>query len=116
MLETDSALLPVGGDNLVALLPLLEKPRVVVERELRSAAAATSITTDILASFPVEDVLVTALQSQSEYWQGLALEWLPVSVEGRLRASVESVEKTGASQRIRHHAKRLLHSRHDPNP
>ncbi|WP_246226477.1 hypothetical protein [Pseudomonas atagonensis] len=60
----------------VWLLPLLEKPYDAVKLDLPAAIAALKIKSALPVDISLRQLLVTALESDSEYWSGLAIKWL----------------------------------------
>ncbi|MCB2254171.1 hypothetical protein KTQ74_19845 [Pseudomonas chlororaphis] len=60
----------------VWLLPLLEKPYEAVALNLPDAIRALRIERALPTEIALRQLLVTALESHSEYWVGLALQWL----------------------------------------
>jgi len=60
----------------VWLLPLLEKPYESVKLDLSAALSALEIKRSLPAEISLREVLVTALESDSQYWSQLAIKWL----------------------------------------
>lgn len=57
--------------------------------------------------FPFEAIIVQGLKSQSEHWSSAALKWaLFVLRSTILEAALETLVKTGETQKIRHLAKK----------
>lgn len=110
LIKTSSGVQPVGGSSLVALLPLLEHQKPEVDLELRSAVVAKGLPIEMLGFLPLEDLVVVALKSKSDYWQNLALQWITRPVPVRVIACLECLETEGATQKVRHAARRLLHT------
>jgi hypothetical protein len=78
-------------------------------RLLEQGLLATGLSTDFIAAFPIEDVVVTGLESPSEHWSALALKWaeqLPPSP--KLQTALQSLVTHGPTQKLRHEAQRLL--------
>lgn len=94
----------------VWLLPLLEKPYEAVALDLPGAIGALRIKRALPTEIALRQLLVTALESHSEYWAGLALQWLeqgfpqdPKLTELLMHCS----ESRTLSQSDRHKARRL---------
>ncbi|GAB7529183.1 hypothetical protein PS3A_15920 [Pseudomonas sp. 3A(2025)] len=60
----------------VWLLPLLEKPYDAVKLDLPVALSALKIKSALPAKVSLRQVLVTALESDSDYWFQRAIKWL----------------------------------------
>jgi hypothetical protein len=95
------------------LWPLLERSYDKLLSEIRSLAPATGESADMLVeSFPIAEVLNSALSDGGEHWKMLALEWLETNPQLSLpRETLEqlaSSSKDVATQRTRHRAKSLL--------
>src|SRR5450830_153879 len=60
----------------VWLLPLLEKPYQSVKLDLSAALSALEIKRPLPVEISLHELLVTALESDSEYWPQLAIKWL----------------------------------------
>lgn len=102
--------------NYVPLLPLLDTPRPKA-KELVAQASSMHV---VLAPFPFEDFIVTALHWPTEYWPMLAVQWLeqdfPLSpsVAECLKCISNNKE---TSQRLRHRAFGLVvRERRHANP
>lgn len=91
----------------VWLLPLLEKPYEAVKLDLPVAVSALEIKGSLPAEISLHQLLVTALESDSEYWSRLAIKWLdegfPVNHDLSELLLQCSSRKT-LSQSIRHKA------------
>jgi len=60
----------------VWLLPLLEKSYGTVKQNLSVAVSTLGIKSSIPEEISLSQLLVTALESDSEYWSQLAIKWL----------------------------------------
>jgi hypothetical protein len=99
------------GDDVIGLLPVLERDPDVFFAELREALAAVHHDVDShVARFPLERLLTTALATSSAYWSELSIGWFdhqPLS--DTFRAALEDVEDARwAPQRVRQAARRRL--------
>ena len=88
---------------LYGLLPLLERSAPQVLETIASADAP---------AFPVEALLVTALGSDSSYWQERAIDWFveldPQRSEPLVAAARRALDLKLASQSARHRLRRWL--------
>lgn len=93
----------------VFLLPVLEVPFVEAQRLFREALQTRGLSKDFLAVFPFEQVATTGLESDSEHWASLALEWaetMPSSQQ--LQDALQTLVRHGPTQELRHAAQKLL--------
>jgi hypothetical protein len=60
--------------------------------------------------FPIHELIKVALESRSEYWVSLSLEWLDVMVDFKgLIPQLQSIyEDKSFSQYVRHKARKLM--------
>jgi hypothetical protein len=92
--------------NFMPLLPLLEMTWPAAQSMVKTAMATHGVEEE----FPFEEVLLTALDWESQHWPSLAISWLeqgfPVSAAAlpRLRALPS---KKFMPQRVRHKAQAL---------
>jgi len=96
----------------VWLLPLLEKPFEVAERDLPDAASTLRKKYTLPAEIALQPLVVTALTSHSEYWAGLALRWLedgfPLDLE-LTQLLAHCAENRILPQSHRHRARKLAY-------
>jgi hypothetical protein len=82
------------GDFRTALLHALEEKRLPIE---------------LAQTCPIQAAVRYALTSESEYWQGLAIEWVETgTIDKDMLAALDTVAASGISQKNRHRAQRLL--------
>lgn len=100
----------VGPKGLVYLLPLLEREYGVLVDELSRREDELGVPPGSLAVGLALDALpFVALAMRSDYWVGLALNWISDMRIGRYRELLSEVASVDwVSQRNRHHARRLL--------
>jgi hypothetical protein len=108
--DESSAKRRVGPDELVGLLPCLERPYAAVEAELREREQELSLPSGFLATrLRLTSIPAAAVDSRMAYWVDLALDWLEAfpeqSVDADLPVTIE--QATWASQRARHRARSL---------
>ena len=106
----ESAERRVEADSPTGLLPLLERPYAVVAAEIQAWDAQHELSQGSLAQrLPLEAVVRHASASASEYWAGLALDWIvampPVVDIGEALAALEVA--AWAPQKLRHRARRI---------
>jgi hypothetical protein len=104
----------VERDAPTGLLPLLERPRAVVKAEIDEWEATYGAGLGVSGRIiPLDAVVLHALTSGSEYWAGLAIEWVDAMPEtqGVVEALDALVTARWASQSLRHGARRALRSR-----
>ena len=96
----------------VCLLPLLEKPFETAALDLPDAVRTLSKKYRLTTEVTLQPLVVTALASHSEYWAGLALQWLedgfPLDLELTVLLAHCSENQT-LSQAHRHRARRLAY-------
>jgi hypothetical protein len=94
---------PVASDSLYGLLPLLEKDPLEVQAALAQLNGPP---------FPFEEVVESALRSNSAYWQEASVSWLwglGLEPTGSLKAAAtDATERKLASQRARQDITRWL--------
>lgn len=93
----------------VFCLPLLETDFLAFKKKIISALELLSNDAiNKFKSFPLREVMLTALSSESDYWPKLALEWVPyMDVDVKPVILALSKDKRH-SQEIRHRAKALF--------
>jgi hypothetical protein len=100
----------------VPLLPLLELPQREVADGLRQAFVDSGLSAAEFQRVSLRDLVVFALQSESDYWAGLAVRWLadgfPID-ETIVRAGDEMVSAKRGTQTDRHTLFRLIR-RYEP--
>lgn len=96
--------------DFVFLLSVLESPKSALELKLKTGFVALGIDPQLIETFPLTELLVSALTSRSIHWASLALEWLEQVAEPAeaLKVVVRDLYRNGPTQRIRHQAKRIL--------
>jgi len=93
----------------VFFLPVLEGSPEVVCCLIVDGLKICGLSETFVGLFPFEDIVATALKSQSEYWIGLALKWVSFFLSSNIfNAELRSIIDTGPAQSIRHKAKSLL--------
>lgn len=95
--------------DVIFLLPLLEVKYESLKSLLTNSLEGLN-RLDMYNSFPVRDILITALNSNSEYWIKLALNWLEEI--GNLKYYFQEIFQISNdkkySQKTRHQALKLL--------
>jgi hypothetical protein len=92
------------------LLPLLERPRAMVEADIAEWERAGSRPPGFLTRrLPLESLILHALTSTQDYWAGLALAWAAEvpPTPGPSRRSVTWRKAPWASHAVRHGARRV---------
>jgi len=92
------------------LLPLLEKPHADVASLLPQALLRAGVSTEDCERFSLRDLVVFAVESDSEYWADLAVRWLEdgFAVDAEIVRGIDSmVKQKKATQGIGHRAFRL---------
>lgn len=96
----------------VWLFPLLEKPFEAAAIELPDAVRILQKKYTLPAEISLQPLVLTALVSHSEYWAGLALQWLedgfPLDFE-LTETLAFCAENKAIPQSLRHKARRLAH-------
>ncbi len=96
------------GISPVFLLPMLEMPRDSLHEHLTAALSSMGLSKDLINALPIEDTIATALESGSEHWVGLGLDWAANSTPSeRLQNEVLKLATNGPTQALRHAAKKL---------
>jgi hypothetical protein len=92
------------------LLLCLENPIKEIKDKLIQGLRFRSIPAELLDSFPFEKIIHTGFASESDYWAGLALNWLDeVNPTDVIKDDLlEVVDSKWASQRNRQRAKQYL--------
>lgn len=92
------------------LLPCLEKTPSKIMTELGVALVSRGLPISIRDSFPLAQIVYTGLALKSDYWCGLALNWLEhIAITPAIAAGLASISTTRwASQRNRHQARKTL--------
>lgn len=100
----------IDPEDPIGLLPCLEKPRRVVQDELRAREVELRVVEGSVSSkVPLDAIPAAAVASEMDYWVELALDWLAqrpgdVATE-RLLNAIEHAD--WATQRARHRARKL---------
>ena len=91
-------------------LPILETPYLSFLSTVNTALKDMQLNSNLVESFPITQILATALRSDSEYWVKLALNWCDDIDDLRNQAEdlVHIMKNEKYSQQVRHHAKRLM--------
>jgi hypothetical protein len=77
VLERNESIIPLLNErNLRSLLPCLQKPYKEIIWLIEDALARQNLSREILNTFPIRDLILLALRSQSDFWASRALEWL----------------------------------------
>lgn len=100
--------------NFMPLLPLLEIDFENAKNVVNAGAREAALPSEILAAFPFEDIVLFALNWETDYWPTTAVAWLekgfPVS-DRIAKSLVELCGKRHFLQRTRHRAMALARSR-----
>ncbi|MFK8399676.1 hypothetical protein M2D07_014310 [Pseudomonas sp. BGr12] len=100
----------------VWLLPLLEKPFEAAAIDLPEAARSLQEKHTLPAKVELQRLVLTALTSHSDYWRGLALQWLesgfPFDSELKELLAL-CAENKALPQSHRHRARRLVYRKAD---
>lgn len=96
----------------VWLLPLLEKPFEMAALDLPGKTRALGKKYTLPTEIALQPLVVTALTSHSEYWAGLALQWLedgfPLDLE-LSQVLAHCIENRTWPQSYRHRARKLVY-------
>jgi hypothetical protein len=91
-----------------AFLSLLEVAKETIDALARRAIDERSITVELLPEFPHAGVVMAGLKASSDYWQDLALTRVAsISDKTPFRAELLQLALNGATQGIRHRARKL---------
>jgi hypothetical protein len=96
----------------VFMLPILELPLDHFRHLVTEALRQHHLTAGFLSVFPFQEVVRTGLESMSEHWAGLALNWARrMDSNDGLRDSLKILAEHGPTQQLRHQALRVLSSK-----
>jgi hypothetical protein len=110
VVEGKEGVVRIEHAQLLPLLHCLETPIEELRAALFEAVRRFGIDEGRMQEFPYDDLVDFALRSRTDYWAGLALQWLerlPVTsaCKDALRAVIDS---QWATQKTRQHAQRIL--------
>jgi hypothetical protein len=107
--STDGSLHHLFGRSAASGLPILEKSPQQFMSKLSNALAARSLPREIIETFPIKVVLICAMESESLYWQRLALNWAGILERDQaLIHALSKLTERGLSQAVRHGARKHL--------
>lgn len=97
------------GKPPVFLLPALERPHSEIVQLIKTALENYELPQELIAWFPVEDIIVFGLTVGMDYWADLALKWLDlIPVNARIANALSTTtDAKWASQSVRQRAQRL---------
>lgn len=99
-----------GHEPAVPLLACLEHSRSEIESLVAAGCQFVGLPAAVVDTFPFEAGVTCGLMSSSDYWIGLAIEWLQdMPINDRMAKILSGVVKSkGVSQKNRHRAARLF--------
>lgn len=93
----------------IFLLPILKMLPNIVRKRLTEALKCKSLPTSCLDRLPFEEVVILGLESLSEQWTNLALDWVEYFPDNQeLIHAINVVTKEMPSQKIKQKAKKKL--------
>lgn len=93
----------------VFMLPVLEVTLGEFQRLIEEGLKYQGMGGQLFGTFPVQEVTITGLESHSEHWEDLALKWAPhLTLTPRLRVALEKLARQGATQQLRHAARKMV--------
>jgi hypothetical protein len=99
--------------NFMPLLPLLEIDFEKAKRVVEDGANEVGLPSEARAAFPFEDIIVFALEWETDYWPTSAVDWVErgFPMSDRIAKSLTNLsEKRNFQQRTRHRAIALVKS------
>ena len=104
---------PVNGPTAVGILPVLEVPLFLVKKRVAETSSKLGLDPrQIVASFPILEIVQAALRTRSDYWIDHALSWF--ESEGPYTEVPDEFFSAAVdrslSQRNRHRLRRILKS------
>ncbi|MBJ9978334.1 hypothetical protein IAE35_23180 [Pseudomonas sp. S75] len=95
--------------NCVVFLPMIEGSPKKVRQKIIEGLKNYGLSEEFIGSLPFEEIVMTGLESQSEYWCGLALKWvLAIESSYVFKSVLEKISEAGETQKIRHTARKIL--------
>ncbi|TCI04834.1 hypothetical protein EZV61_02350 [Corallincola luteus] len=94
--------------SFMPLYPILEVVLKDVKFAIKRGLESQQLPADLLESFPFQDVVLSGINSGSEYWCNLSLKYveqLPCDVV--ISKALDLCSKNGPTQKLRHQAKKL---------
>ncbi len=108
--DVDGPVRDVDPGEPTGLLPCLERPYSVIVAELQEREVELSLRPGtLIGRMPFAGIPHAAVAARSDYWAGLAFDWLDAMPRSeRVSSTLERLENAGwASQSVRHRARRL---------
>jgi hypothetical protein len=104
-------LFSLDSDAVIGALPLLEIPLGELESKVRKSATRLGLPVQqVVDELPITTIIEAALRTRSNYWIGLAVEWLKDT--GPAPRSLDMLKKTASDtsidQSLRHRLWHLL--------
>ncbi len=97
-----------GATRPVFLFPILQMSFAEALNALTAAIKAHDGPPEVLGTFPVEALVVAALDSGSPHWSSMALAWVAeMPASPGLATALARLVETGSTQAIRHSARRI---------
>jgi hypothetical protein len=91
-----------------AFLPFIEIDFHLAEKKIHNSVSSKGLLGKKIPASPLFDAIRCGLRAPSEYWQSLALKRvLQCSEQNSFLNDVLTLEKTGATQRVRHEAQKV---------
>ena len=99
-----------GHEPAVPLLACLEHSRSEIESLVAAGCQFVGLPAAVVDTFPFEAGVTCGLMSSSDYWIGLAIEWLQdMPINDKMAKILSGVVKSkGVSQKNRHRAAQLF--------
>ncbi|MDY6785790.1 MAG: hypothetical protein SW833_25105 [Cyanobacteriota bacterium] len=104
-------IVPLLENNILRdLLPYFKKTRSKTTLLLRKSLEERGFPGGIEQSFPIDTLISSGLKFESDYWAGLALNWIEgMTVNEEIQIELQKVVVAKwASQKTRHRARKLL--------
>lgn len=103
------------GTGPVFLFPLLQMSREEALSTLRAELIARNLDLGALERFPVENLILAALESGTEHWSSMALAWAEaIEPTPRVAQALTSLAESGATQAVRHRARKIARAAAGP--
>lgn len=98
--------------SLIFLLPVLEIEMRQAQSLMSEGLKEAGLPSELVSTFPFEEVVFTGLESLSEQWATLALPWAEeLQASPKLLGALQVLAAKGRTQRLRHAAQKACASK-----